>query len=96
MKALVAVERTMAVVAHGMLSRGEFYRDLGANYFAARRRDRTVLPRVVTSRGHLRFRRKDSAIASTYDDENTNVGSGVDLISSRIGSPEASNCGSQQ
>ncbi|MGY4103610.1 IS110 family RNA-guided transposase [Nocardia sp. R16R-3T] len=37
MKALVAVERSMLVSAHSMLTTGTFYRDLGANYFTSRR-----------------------------------------------------------
>ena len=37
MKAIVAVERAMVVAAHTMLTRGEFYRDPGPDYFTARR-----------------------------------------------------------
>ena len=37
MKALVAIERAMLVAAHSMLTNGEFFRDLGADYFTTRR-----------------------------------------------------------
>jgi transposase len=37
MKAVVAVERAMLAAAHSMLTNGDFYRDLGANYYANRR-----------------------------------------------------------
>ena len=55
MKALVAVERAMVVAAHGMLTNGEFYRDLGANYVAKRRRDQHAHNSALAARFLARF-----------------------------------------
>ena len=55
MRAIVAVEHAMIIAAHTMLTNGDFYRDPGANYYAARQPDRTKA-RAVNQLATLGYR----------------------------------------